>query len=235
MVKSKIRPRQMARPFYDEPGYLVRNPYALRVQADYPERIIAPSVAVTRHGAWNTPDDPRPLDVEIGTGKGRFITEYSLQNPQRRVLGIELRFRRLHKVAKRLTETGADNAWLLRFDGACLRQVFAPGEIERFFIFFPDPWMNKDYQSFRRLIDAEFLLMVHELLAPGGEFHYKTDQRFYWENTLELLASSPLTLVASTDNLAESPYAAGNIEDYFEEKFRKRGLPAHYVMARKER
>lgn len=232
-MKQKIRPREMARPFYDEPGYLVRNPYAVKIQEDYPARFVQPSAAVTRRGAWNGAGETRPLDVEIGPGKGRFITEYALQNPERRILGIELRFRRLHKVAKRLTEAGADNAWLLRFDGACLRQVFAPGEISRFFIFFPDPWMKKGYQSFRRLIDAEFLEMVHELLAPGGELIYKTDQRFYWENTLELIAASPLTLAASTDNLAESPYAEGNIEDYFEEKFRKRGLPAHYVRAQK--
>lgn len=233
MPIEKQKSHAPSRPFYDEPDYRMRNPYTARMAEEFPERIVHPTPAMARRGDWRAFTGGAPLDVEIGPGKGRFITEYARRHPERRLLGVELRYRRIWKVAKRLTEAGVTNAYLMRFDGNCLDFVFAPGEVETLFVFFPDPWMNKARQGFRRLIDVSFLAMAHEILAPGGQLVYKTDQRFYWEETLALLADTPFSIAYSTDDLHANPDHVALAEDFFEEKFRLRGLTTHYVRARK--
>ena len=231
MVKTCRKPSQPRRPFYDEEGYVRRNPYLLRVLDEYPERLIPPSEAIGRRGRWKEWAEGRPLHVEIGPGKGKFITAYSLAHPDVRVLGIELKFRRLFKTAKRLTEAAAFNCRLIRFDANFLSHLFAPNEVERIFVFFPDPWWKKERQRFRSLITASYLAQVFDILTPGGALEIKTDHPERYEEYCRAVAESAFSLSRSTPDLARSEWATDNIETIFEEKFHQRGITTGYIRA----
>ncbi len=231
MPREKIKPPTPKLPFYDEEGYLKRNPYIDRVLHDYPERLVHPSDAVRRKGSWRRWTAGRPLHVEIGPGKGRHIAEYSLAHPEAIVLGIELKFRRFYRIAERLTRTGAKNAFVLRFDANYLDWVFGGEDVSKVMVFFPDPWWNKKKQRYKRLITEEFVRGVHDFLTPGGLLEIKTDHPLRFEEYLELVRESPLSLRRQSRDLVHSPYVEENIETIFETKFREQGLPTHYLQA----
>lgn len=233
MSKERRKPTEPKRPFYDEDIYRIKNPFLGMVMAEYPERLVHPSEALERRGQWKDWTQGRPLHVEIGPGKGKFATEYALAHPEAVFLAIENKFKRMYKVAKRFASNGADNAYMLRFDGNFLRHLFAPGEVAHLFLQFPDPWWKKERHKFMRMVTPEFLEMTFEVLKPGGIFDIKTDHRLYFEEILSHVAESPFRLTRETRDLAHSSYAEGNIETIFEEKFRERGLPAYYLRIEK--
>jgi len=233
MPKQRSKPSAPRRPFYDEPGYLRPNPYIDRLLKEYPERVVNPMQAVARKGAWREWARGRAIHLEIGPGKGKFLAEHALANPQAVALGLELKFRRCYKIAKRLTDAGAQNGWLIRFDAEFLDWIFGPNELEKIFLLFPDPWWKRERQRFRHIVTPRFLAMIHDILIPGGQLIVKTDHQERFTQMLEEIAQSPLTLLHETRDLAHSPYAEGNIETIFEEKFRLRGIPACYLAARK--
>ncbi len=233
MAKERQKPTQPRRPFYDEPGYTRCNPYLLRVKEQFPERLVHPCEAMERRGHWDDWCQGRPLHVEIGPGKGRFITEYALANPEVCVLGIEIKFRRVYKVAKRLTQAGATNAFMLRFDANFLPFIFAAGELSKVMVFFPDPWAAKERQRYRRMVDGPFLEALTDLLVSGGRFELKTDHQERFGEYLDDLRNSPLQLLAETRDLAHSSYVEHNIRTIFERKFDERDIPACYMLAEK--
>lgn len=233
MTKVRSKPLEPKRPYYDEPGYIVGNPYLTRALEEAPDRLVPPSEAVARRGQWKTWTRGRPLHVEIGPGKGRFFQNYSLAHPEFVTLAIEIKFRRIYKVARKLVDVGVTNGYVLRFDANYLTWLFAPGEVDAILLQFPDPWYSKTRHEFMRMVTPEFLEQLAAVLAPGGYFEMKTDHPLYFDEVTELFAASPFTIIRHTRDLHASPWAQGNIETIFEEKFRLRGLPTHYLRVEK--
>lgn len=233
MAKKKQKPIKPFRPFYDEEGYKKRNPYIDRVILEYPERIIHPTEATKRKGYWRNWSGNRPIFLEIGPGKGRHLVEHALRFPESVMLGVEVKFRRFYKVAKRIAKAQADNAFMIRFDANFLDSLFDEGEIAEVYVLFPDPWWKKERQQFNRLIDEQFIENVHRILQSGGGLIIKTDHAERFKEYVEFVRNSPFILERKTDDLAKSPYDGQNIQTIFETKFRERGLPVHYLLARK--
>lgn len=90
-----------------------------------------------------------PIHLEIGTGKGKFITEMALQNPDINYLGIEKYSSVLFRALEKRREVEINNLYYLRFDAVYLLDIFAENEIERIYLNFSDPW-PKERQNFRR-------------------------------------------------------------------------------------
>ncbi len=229
--RPRVKPSQPRRPFYDEEGYDKTNPYLDRVLERYPERLIHPTQALARKGHWREWSEGRPIHVEIGPGKGRFITEYALAHPEAAVIGIEIRFQRFYRVSKRLHEAGAFNGYMMRFDANYLDFIFAPGELDHVFLQFPDPWAGKNRHRYLKMLDDTFAAKLHHLLAPGGVFEVKTDHQERFGEYVKTMQNSAFDLVCHTRDLVHSDIAHDNIETIFEEKFRERGLPACYLKA----
>lgn len=163
-----------------------------------------------------------PLHVELGIGKGRFITEMAANNPGVNYIGIEAQQDVLYYAAQKVADRGLGNVRLLVFDINNILAIFQPGEVWRFFINFCDPW-PKNRHAKRRLTHSRFLAMYRNLLRPGGELHFKTDNERLFEFSLNEFAASGLGLRNISLDLHHSSFQ-GNVMTEYEAKFSALGM-----------
>lgn len=170
-----------------------------------------------------------PLYVELGTGKGRFISEMAIRFPNVNFIGIEAQQDVLYYGAQKVAAADLTNVRLLVFDINNITEIFAPGEINRLYINFCDPW-PKSRHGKRRLTHRRFLAMYQQLLAPGGAIHFKTDNRDLFDFSLAELTDQGWRVEHVTYDLHNSPYNAGNVMTEYETKFSAFG-PIHRLEA----
>jgi len=169
-----------------------------------------------------------PMDLEIGTGNGYFFAHLAAKNPDRALVGIELKFKPLIQSIRRALRGGATNARIVRYDAVRLDDLFAPGELNNVYIHHPDPWLKKR-QWKHRLIQADFLKELHELTRPGSFIDFKSDSRDYFEWAVPLFKGSPFELTRETWDLHNSEWAGENFITQFESIFLKQGQSIHYA------
>ncbi|MBQ7496251.1 MAG: tRNA (guanosine(46)-N7)-methyltransferase TrmB [Selenomonas sp.] len=158
-----------------------------------------------------------PLHVELGTGKGDFISQLAEKNPDINYIGIEMQQDVLYSAAKKIAALELKNVRLLVFDINKILDIFAPGEVDRFYINFCDPWPKKRHAK-RRLTHVGFLEKYRGLLKQGGEIHFKTDNRPLFDFSLEQFEEAKLTVRdVSFDLHAEN--RPDNIMTEYERKF----------------
>ena len=116
-------------------------------------------------------------------------------------------------------------------DARFLLDCFEPGEVDRIYLNFSDPW-PKNRHSDRRLTSHNFLDIYRRLLSPHGEIHFKTDNVGLFTFSQEEIPSYGYELCDVTHDLYQSPYLEGNIATEYEEKFRALGHPIHRLVAK---
>lgn len=163
-----------------------------------------------------------PLHVELGTGKGRFVSELAAANPQIDCVGIEAQRDIIYYAARKIAGRDLRNVRLLLFDVNNILDIFRPAEISRLYINFCDPW-PKNRHAKRRLTHRGFLEKYRVLLAGGGELHFKTDNERLFEFSLNEFAAMGLTLRNICLDLHGRGFA-GNIMTEYEEKFSAQGM-----------
>ena len=120
------------------------------------------------------------------------------RDPEKSVVGIELSFKRVLKVAQRLSRSEIHNVRLLGVDAAwAVREAFADTSVESFWINFPDPWPKRCHQR-RRFIDPAFVGELTRCLVVGGSLHIATDDAAYAEAIEAALDAEPMLESAST-------------------------------------
>ena len=136
----------------------------------------------TLRGNWRSlKPDCTALWVEVGCGKGKFTAETAQSNPDVLLIAVE-RCREAMVVAmEKALNAALRNVWFVDGDAALLPDMFADGEIDRLYINFCDPW-PKSNQKKRRLTHGNFLKKYRQVLAEGGQIHFKTDndKLFAW-------------------------------------------------------
>ncbi len=121
----------------------------------------------------------RPIELDMGCGKGGFLLALAERRPDRLVLGSDVMLGRLRRVARKIERRGLCNVELLRAENFELAAFQLPdGCIQRVHILCPDPWPKGRHRA-RRLITSEFLGRLARLLAPGGVVHLATDHEPY--------------------------------------------------------
>ena len=181
-----------------------------------------------------------PLHIEIGMGKGQFLLTLALQNPSVNYIGIEryssVLLRPVEKLASMQAagEAVPSNLRFICMDAADISQVFAPGEVDRIYLNFSDPW-PKARHARRRLTSLEYLARYDEILSPNGQVEFKTDNRALFDFSLEQIEASPVwTLAARTFDLHHDPdLNQGNIMTEYEEKFSSMDHPICKLIARR--
>ena len=187
---------------------------ALRIQA--PEE---------KKGHWRElKPECTQLWVEVGCGKGKFTAETAQANPDVLLIAVE-RCREAMVVAmEKARDMGLTNVYYIDMDVAEIENIFAPGEIDRLFINFPDPWPRKKNAK-RRLTHRGFLDKYCRVVREGGEFHFKTDNAPLFAFSLEEFAACGLETKNVTDDLhRDGPVG---IMTGYEEKFYALGTPIH--------
>ena len=162
------------------------------------------------------------LWVEVGCGKGKFTAETAEANPDVLLIAVE-RCREAMVVAmEKAKGMGLKNVFFIDMDVAKIEEIFAPGEMDRLFINFPDPWPRKKNAK-RRLTHRGFLDKYCHTVREGGEIHFKTDNAPLFEFSVEEFAACGLQV----NNLTRDLHANGivGIMTGYEEKFHSLGTP----------
>jgi tRNA (guanine-N7-)-methyltransferase len=120
-----------------------------------------------------------PLNLEIGFGVGNFIIEMGIREPNENFIGIDFYHKGIRKVITRIAKYEICNARIVYGDAKeKIPLLFAPEELNRVYINFPDPWPKKRHHK-RRLIKPNFRKSLAEKLKCGGEIHIATDHEAY--------------------------------------------------------
>jgi tRNA (guanine-N7-)-methyltransferase len=173
-------------------------------------------------GKWGEAfDKDQPLHIEIGTGKGQFITGMAKANPDINYIGIELQESVIVSALDRIIEAELPNVKLMNVNGAELVKYFESGDVSRVYLNFSDPWPKTRHEK-RRLTFKSFLEVYEAILMKNGEIHFKTDNQGLFEYSLVSFSHYGMLLKYVSLDLHNSDYE-GNIMTEYEEKFSSRG------------
>ncbi len=172
----------------------------------------------------------QPIYMEIGSGKGQFITELALRNPHINYIAIEKFPAVLIKLIKKIPGEGLANLAVISFDAENLEEVFEPGEVDMLYLNFSDPWPKKRHAK-RRLTSPEFLTLYKKVLKPGSVIEFKTDNRPLFDYSIETFKDSGYNLIQTTFDLYSSDLLEGNIPTEYEIKFHGLGTPINKLVA----
>ena len=199
------------------------------------EYVIPEEELVQTAGKWNERfEKPAPIRIEIGMGKGRFLHELALLNPDINYIGIEKYSAVLLRAVQKMEEDPKPNLRFVRMDAETIADVFAPGEVDRIYLNFSDPW-PKDRHAKRRLPSREFLARYDKILVEGGRIEFKTDNRILFDWAVEQLEDTKWKADLITCDLHADPaLLEGNVMTEYEERFSSMGNPiCKYIISRK--
>jgi tRNA (guanine-N7-)-methyltransferase len=127
------------------------------------------------------------LEVEVGTGKGLFLTAAASERTERDFLGIEVSGKYARYAAGRLAQRGITNAVVVRGDALrVFRERLPDASLAAVHVYFPDPWWKARHKK-RRVMNAAFLVDIERTLTPGGRLHFWTDVQEYFDSTIDLV------------------------------------------------
>ena len=175
-------------------------------------------------------DSTRELYVELGTGKGDFITQIAERCPQINFIGLEVEATCVLAAARKVREKNLSNVRLIVFDVENITEIFSEHEVDRLYINFCDPWPKKRHAK-RRLTSEKFLERYKKILKVGGEIYFKSDNRGLFDYSLEQFALTGFEVRDVTFDLhANEP--PENIRTEYENKFSEQGVPINFCIAR---
>jgi tRNA (guanine-N7-)-methyltransferase len=172
-----------------------------------------------------------PVELEIGIGKGTFITEQAKARPDSNFFGIEWARWFWRYSSDRLRRNNCTNSRTVRAEaGYFLREFVTDGSVAVVHIYFPDPWPKARHHK-RRLIQPAFLDQVHRALRPAGRLQIVTDHREYFEHIEPTVLASKLKVIEYNrpGSAAEGEFVGTN----FERKYRREGRPFYALAAQK--
>lgn len=173
-------------------------------------------------GKWNKHfNNNNPIHIEIGCGKGQFITKTSLQNPNINYVAIERNKNVLVNGVVNAKDSGGCLAFVLGYAEE-LPNYFEDGEISRIYINFCDPWQNRKKWQKRRLTHSRFLHIYENLFNGKGEVFLKTDNKELFEFSLNEFSKNNWKLKNISLDLTNSNFE--NIMTEYEEKFSSKGM-----------
>lgn len=182
-----------------------------------------------RQGQWRElMPEARELRVELGCGKGRFTAGTAKAEPNVLFLAVEKVPDAMVVAMERCVNEGLTNVFFISADADQLPYFFAPGEVDRIYVNFCDPWPSKRHAK-RRLVHGNFLKLYRQVLKPNGQIHFKTDNQGLFAFSVEEFPNFGFTLSEVTWNLHEHG-PVGVMTDY-EAKFHDLGQPIHRLVA----
>jgi tRNA (guanine-N7-)-methyltransferase len=165
-----------------------------------------------------------PVELEIGMGKGTFLTDQAKARPDTNFFGLEYANWFWRYASDRLRRNNCTNARTARAEALYFVKEFVPdNSISVLHIYFPDPWPKKRHHK-RRLIQKPFLEHVERILIPNARLQVVTDHQDYFQQIQEVVRGSRLT---------EIDFAPTEVGTNFERKYRREGRPFYAIAASK--
>lgn len=196
---------------------------------------------VEHRGRWGEEFAQRaPLHLELGCGKGGFLSALAPEHPELNFLGVDINSDVLG-LAKRKLEAAyrerglePDNVRILSWDIERIGMMLSPEDgVERIYINFCNPWPKRAQQK-KRLTHTRQLLSYAAFLKPGGELRFKTDDDGLFEDSLVYLEGAGYRVIFLTRDLHASGFE-GNIPTEHERMFSDMGIPIKFCIAQLER
>jgi tRNA (guanine-N7-)-methyltransferase len=173
-----------------------------------------------------------PVELEIGMGKGTFITEQAKARPDVNFFGIEWARWFWRYASDRLRRNGCINARTVRAEANYFLTEHVPvASLSVLHIYFPDPWPKARHHK-RRLIQPPFLKQVERVLIPLGRIQVVTDHQEYFEQIDQVIRSAE-GLEVIEYNRPGSASAGEFVGTNFERKYAREGRPFYAIAARK--
>lgn len=191
--------------------------------------------AKERKGGWAALfGNDHPIHIEVGMGKGRFIMEMARQNPDINYVGIERYSSVLLRAVEKLDSFEPGNLRFLWLDAGELLEIFAPGEVDKIYLNFSDPW-PKERHAKRRLTSPRFMGVYDQILREDGRVEFKTDNRVLFDYSLESIPEAGWEIESHTFDLHHSEMNEGNVMTEYEEKFSREGNPICKLVAKRKK
>ena len=192
-------------------------------------------------GKWKTLfNNNNPIYLELGCGKGGFISQIAPINKNINFIAIDLIDAMLGLAKRNIEEkykefnTDIDNIYITRYDIDRILNIFNQDDkIERIYINFCNPWPRGKHHK-KRLTHTRQLEKYKQFLIPGGKIYFKTDDDNLYFDTLSYLQQSGFTIEKTTQNLSEEQefwQDQPNIETEHEKMFKEQGIKIKAIIA----
>lgn len=170
-----------------------------------------------------------PVEIEIGMGKGTFITEQARARPEINFFGIEYARFYWRYASDRLRRNNCANARTTKVEASFfLAEFVPPASVSVLHVYFPDPWPKKRHNK-RRLINPKFMDLACRVLRPAGRLQVVTDHAEYFQQIDAAVRASALVPIEYNrpGSAGEGEFVGTN----FERKYRREGRPFFAIAA----
>lgn len=181
----------------------------------------------------------KPLQLELGCGKGSFISQKAIRHLDTNFIAIDLVDAMLGLAKRKVEESYAehdlnvDNVYLTRYDIERIFNIFDKNDkIERIYINFCNPWPRGKHHK-KRLTHVRQLMKYREFLKDNGEIYFKTDDNSLFIDSLTYFKESGFEIIDKTDDLESRPEFWENIMTEHEKMFMEQGIKIKALKARK--
>ena len=203
--------------------------WAEPLMQDHPELMVMDPASIKGH--WQERfDKQQPIQLEVGMGKGQFITEMAKAHPDVNFIGVEVEHTVAAIALKKALPEKLPNLQMICADGADLTDMFTESSIDRMYLNFSDPWPKKRHAK-RRLTYHTFLSTYQKILRPQGSIELKTDNMGFFEFSVVSMNNYGMKFEGLWLDLHHSDEAEHNIATEYEEKFSAKGQPIYKLTA----
>lgn len=175
-------------------------------------------------------DNNNPICIEIGTGKGKFIRELALNNPNINYIGIEKFDSVIVRALEKVEDEEINNLRFLRLDATNIDEIFDK-EIDTIYLNFSDPWPKVRHTN-RRLTSECFLKKYDKLFKDSKKIIFKTDNRHLFEFSVKSMTDYGYKIEELCLDLYAEPLE-DNVSTEYEDKFHKKGMPIYKIVVTK--
>lgn len=182
---------------------------------------------------WNEEfKNKNPLNLELGCGKGKFISEIAQKNKNINYCILDLDTNAIVYATRKIRDLELFNVRAIPTNIEKIEEIFNENSISKIFINFCNPWPKKRHHK-RRLTHPNFLKKYSKLLIENGEIHFKTDDDELFEASLDYFKENGFEIILKTYDLENFEYPQ-NIETEYENKFKSLGINIKFLIARKK-
>ena len=171
-----------------------------------------------------------PVYLEIGCGKGTFITEMAKRNPNCNYIGVEVLENVIVMAGEMARNKNLTNVKFFNMGAELLQFFMADDTVSGIYLNFSCPYPKKQYEN-HRLTYVYFLNIYKKLMKKGANIYLKTDNNGFFEYSMGSLTENGFTLFDVTRDLYSSPYIEGNIATEYEQKFVAQGVKINRLVA----
>lgn len=174
-------------------------------------------------------ENANPVHLEIGCGKGKFVCETALLNPDINFVACEKISNVIIDACEGAAEEGIKNVYFLNCAAEVLEKYFAPRSVEKIYLNFSNPLPKEGYKK-QRLTHPRFLDIYRTILKENGAIVQKTDDKNFYLFSLESYKEAGFEVIETCEDLKNHP-VAGDIETEHEKLFKSQGKPIYRIVA----